>query len=84
MLPGSGRAVGETLALHQDVDLITFTGSTAVGRKLLGYSGQSNLKRVLLELGGKNPCVVMPDIADLDRAAEQAAAAVFLEHGREL
>ncbi len=81
VLPGSGRAVGETLALHQDVDLITFTGSTAVGRKLLGYSGQSNLKRVLLELGGKNPCVVMPDIADLDRAAEQAAAAVFWNMG---
>jgi gamma-glutamyl-gamma-aminobutyraldehyde dehydrogenase len=81
VLPGSGRDVGEALALHQDVDLITFTGSTPVGRKLLEYAGQSNLKRVLLELGGKNPCVVMPDIADLDTAAEQAAAAVFWNMG---
>lgn len=81
VLPGSGRDVGETLALHQDVDLITFTGSTPVGRKLLECAGRSNLRRVLLELGGKNPCVVMPDIADLDTAAEQAAAAVFWNMG---
>ena len=81
VLPGSGTEVGEVLALHQDVDLITFTGSTEVGRKLLAYAGQSNLKRVLLELGGKNPCVVMSDIADLDTAAEQTAAAAFWNMG---
>ncbi len=81
VLPGSGTTVGEAIAKHPDVDLITFTGSTEVGRKLLEYSGQSNLKRVLMELGGKNPCVVMPDIADIDAAAEGAVAAVFWNMG---
>ena len=81
VLPGSGVEVGKILALHPDVDLVTFTGSTEVGRKLLAYSGQSNIKRVLLELGGKNPCIVMSEIADLDTAAEQAAAAVFWNMG---
>jgi len=81
ILPGSGATVGQAMALHPDIDLITFTGSTAVGRTLLERSGQSNLKRVLLELGGKNPCVVMADVADLDTAAEQAVAAVFWNMG---
>ena len=81
VLTGFGPTVGEPMALHMDVDLLTFTGSTEVGRRLLGLSGQSNIKRVLLEMGGKNPCVVMPEIADLDTAAEQAAAAVFWNMG---
>jgi gamma-glutamyl-gamma-aminobutyraldehyde dehydrogenase len=81
VLPGSGAVVGEAIGRHPDIDLITFTGSTAVGRQLLEYSGQSNLKRVLMELGGKNPCVVMPDISDIDLAAEEAAAAVFWNMG---
>ena len=73
--------VGEAIALHQDVDMITFTGSTAVGRKLLEYAGRSNLKRVLLELGGKNPCIVMPDVTDLDYTAEQAVNAALWNTG---
>lgn len=81
IVPGDGSVVGTAIALHQDVDLITFTGSTAVGRQLLEYSGRSNLKRVLLELGGKNPCVVMPDVTDLDTAAEQAVAAALWNMG---
>jgi len=81
VVPGDGKTVGEALALHHDIDLITFTGSTAVGRKLLEYSGKSNLKRVLLELGGKNPCIVMPDIADLDYVAEQVASAALWNMG---
>lgn len=81
VLPGSGALIGEAMGLHQDIDLLTFTGSTEVGRKLLEYSGQSNLKRVLMELGGKNPCVVMPDIVDIDYVAEQVAAAVFWNMG---
>ena len=80
VLPGSGATVGKALATHPDVDLVTFTGSTDVGRELLAYSGQSNLKRILLELGGKNPCVVMPAASDLDAAAEGAAGRI-LEHG---
>ena len=71
VVPGSGSEVGDALANHMDVDLITFTGSTSVGRNLLGCAGRSNLKRVFLELGGKNPCIVMPDIGDLDYAAEE-------------
>jgi gamma-glutamyl-gamma-aminobutyraldehyde dehydrogenase len=81
VLPGSGQDVGQAIARHGDVDLITFTGSTAVGKELLGMSGQTNLKRVLLELGGKNPGVVMPDIEDMDYAAEQVAAAAFWNMG---
>lgn len=81
VLPGIGSVVGAALARHQDVDLLTFTGSTAVGRQLLEYSGRSNLKRVLLELGGKNPCIVMPDVADLDTAADQAVTAALWNMG---
>ena len=81
VLPGSGQDVGQAIARHRDVDLITFTGSTAVGKELLGMSGETNLKRVLLELGGKNPGVVMPDIEDMDYAAEQVAAAAFWNMG---
>jgi gamma-glutamyl-gamma-aminobutyraldehyde dehydrogenase len=81
VVPGDGRVVGTALALHPDVDLITFTGSTEVGRQLLAQSGASNLKRVLLELGGKNPCVVMPDVTDLDTAAEQIVSAALWNMG---
>ncbi|MDD5659858.1 MAG: aldehyde dehydrogenase [Actinomycetota bacterium] len=81
VVTGSGAIIGEAIGMHQDIDVLTFTGSTEVGRKLLEYSGQSNLKRVLMELGGKNPCVVMPDVADMDYAAEQVVAAVFWNMG---
>lgn len=81
VVTGSGALVGEAIALHEDVNLITFTGSTAVGRTLLEYSGKSNLKRVLLELGGKNPCIVMPNIPDLETAAEGIAQAAFWNMG---
>ena len=75
VVTGSGSKVGNALANHMDVDLITFTGSTQVGRNLLCSSGTSNLKRVFLELGGKNPCVVMPNIGDLDWAAAEIVKA---------
>ncbi len=81
ILPGSGSVVGDALAGHQGIDLITFTGSTSVGRKLLSSSGQSNLKRVLLELGGKNPCVVTPEIEDLDFAAAEIVKAALWNMG---
>lgn len=75
VVPGPGGSVGDALANHMDVDLITFTGSTAVGKNLLNCSGNSNIKRVLLELGGKNPCVVMPNVKDLDWCAAQIVQA---------
>ncbi|MEK6350904.1 MAG: aldehyde dehydrogenase family protein, partial [Burkholderia sp.] len=63
VLPGGGEA-GKQLALHGGVDCVTFTGSTAVGKQIMQYAGQSNLKRVWLELGGKSPNIVLPDCPD--------------------
>ena len=81
VVPGSGKLIGDALANHKEIDLITFTGSTAVGRNLLNCSGNSNIKRVLLELGGKNPCVVTQDIDNLDYAAEEIVKAALWNMG---
>ncbi|MBT9470607.1 MAG: aldehyde dehydrogenase [Pseudomonadota bacterium] len=81
VVTGFGRPVGEALARHMDVDMITFTGSGAVGRQLMIYAGESNLKRVSLELGGKSPQIVFADCPDLDAAAEAAAWGVFFNQG---
>jgi 4-guanidinobutyraldehyde dehydrogenase/NAD-dependent aldehyde dehydrogenase len=81
VLPGFGQTAGKALALHMDVDCIAFTGSTATGRLMLQYSGQSNMKRVWLECGGKSPHIIMADTADLDRAARAAASAIFFNQG---
>lgn len=81
ILPGGGAVIGRALGLHPTLEALTFTGSTEVGKGLLGLSGASNAKRILLEMGGKNPCVVMPDAKDLDYAAEQAVCAVFWNMG---
>jgi acyl-CoA reductase-like NAD-dependent aldehyde dehydrogenase len=81
VVPGFGHEAGEALALHMDVDAIGFTGSTRVGRKMLEYSGQSNLKRVFNELGGKSANLVFADFDDLDRAAATAAGSMFYNQG---
>jgi 4-(gamma-glutamylamino)butanal dehydrogenase len=81
VVPGFGSTVGKAIGLHPDINLITFTGSTEVGRVLLKYSAESNLKRIALECGGKNPCVVMGDYKDLDTVAEHAATAMFWNMG---
>lgn len=81
VVPGFGHEAGEALALHMDVDAIGFTGSTRVGRKMLEYSGRSNLKRVYNELGGKSANIVFADFDDLDRAAATAAGSVFFNQG---
>lgn len=81
VLPGPGSSMGKHLALHMDIDGMTFTGSTPVGQLLMQYSGQSNLKRTFLELGGKSPNIVFAD-ANLDKAAGMAAAAVFYNGGQ--
>jgi gamma-glutamyl-gamma-aminobutyraldehyde dehydrogenase len=80
VVPGAGEP-GKLLALHPDVDCLAFTGSTNVGKLIMQYAGQSNLKRVWLELGGKSPNIVMPDCADLGRAANAAAGAIFYNMG---
>jgi len=82
VVSGFGGGAGKALALHPDVDMIAFTGSGAVGRLLMQYSGQSNLKRVSLELGGKSPQIVFADCPDLDAAAEAAAWGVFYNQGQ--
>jgi 4-(gamma-glutamylamino)butanal dehydrogenase len=82
VVPGFGAEAGKALALHNDVDMIAFTGSGGVGRLLMQYSGQSNLKRVSLELGGKSPHIIFADCPDLDRAAMEAAWGIFYNSGQ--
>jgi 4-(gamma-glutamylamino)butanal dehydrogenase len=81
VLSGDGATVGRRLGEHPDVDVLTFTGSTEVGRHFLRYSADSNLKRVYLELGGKSPNIIFPDAPDLDAAADTAAWAIFFNSG---
>lgn len=81
IITGGGAEVGEPLGLHMDVDMVTFTGSTVTGRRFLRYAADSNLKKVVLELGGKNPCIVLDDAEDLDNVAEQVCAAAFWNMG---
>ena len=81
VLPGPGGSLGKQLATHMDIDGLTFTGSTPVGKMLMEYSGQSNLKRTFLELGGKSPNIVFAD-ANLEKAAAMAAVAVFYNGGQ--
>ncbi|WP_328496479.1 aldehyde dehydrogenase [Streptomyces sp. NBC_00414] len=78
---GEGPVAGRALGLHPDVDVLAFTGSTAVGRHFLHHSADSNLKRVWLELGGKSPNIVLPDAPDLAKAAATAAWGIFFNQG---
>ncbi len=78
---GSGAQAGAALAGHMDVDIITFTGSTATGRAIMTAAAQSNMKRPYLELGGKGANIVFPD-ADLDAAAAGVAWAVTYNAGQ--
>ncbi|MCA2012698.1 aldehyde dehydrogenase [Cereibacter sphaeroides] len=82
VVTGMGATSGEALGLHPDVDVLVFTGSGGVGRRLLEYSARSNLKRVYLELGGKSPNVVFADAPDLRQAAKVSAAGIFRNSGQ--
>eukprot|EP00924_Labyrinthula_sp_SR-Ha-C_P006552 maker-scaffold_38-snap-gene-1.22-mRNA-1 protein AED:0.26 eAED:0.26 QI:81/1/1/1/1/1/2/116/486 len=77
---GAGN-VGTWIAMHNDIRKIAFTGSTPVGHKIQEMAAKSNLKRVSLELGGKNPLIIMRD-ADLDKAVATANVALFLNQGQ--
>ncbi len=79
---GAGADAGKALALHPDIAKISFTGSTAVGKQLMIYSGQSNLKRVSLETGGKSPQIFMDDLEDLDTAVDYAIRGIFDNAGQ--
>lgn len=82
VVTGSGSVVGEAIGMHMDVDVLAFTGSNGVGRRLLEYSARSNLKRVYLELGGKSPNVIFADAPDLAKAAAVAANGIFRNSGQ--
>ena len=81
VLTGHGHTVGAALAEHMDIDCITFTGSTQTGKQLLISSGQSNMKRVWLECGGKAPNIIFADTDDIDKAATSAAWGIFFNQG---
>ncbi|MEE9101002.1 aldehyde dehydrogenase [Pseudomonas nitroreducens] len=81
VLPGYGHTVGKALSLHMDVDTVVFTGSTKIAKQLMVYAGESNMKRVWLEAGGKSPNIVFEDAPDLQAAAEAAAAAIAFNQG---
>ena len=81
LVPGGGREVGEAIGRHMDIPMVSFTGSTDTGRLFLKYAAESNLKRIVLELGGKNPAVVMNDCEDLDEVAQFVTAGAFWNMG---
>ncbi|MCS5592313.1 MAG: aldehyde dehydrogenase [Gammaproteobacteria bacterium] len=81
VVTGLGPNVGEPLGLHSDVDMVSFTGSTETGRRFLRYSADSNLKKIVLECGGKNPAIVLDDAEELDLVAEHLVNAAFWNMG---
>ncbi|OIV93630.1 hypothetical protein TanjilG_04862 [Lupinus angustifolius] len=80
VVQGYGHKAGAAIASHMDIDAVSFTGSTEVGRKIMEAAARSNLKQVSLELGGKSPLIVFDD-ADLDKAAEFAVLGIFFNKG---
>lgn len=82
ILPGLGETTGQAIGLHNDIDIVTFTGSTEVGRMFMRYSGDSNLKGVGLELGGKSPFIVFDDADINEDLIEHAAMAAFWNGGQ--
>ncbi len=82
VVPGMGETAGQALGRHNDVDMIAFTGSTQVGKYFLRYSGESNMKHVSLETGGKSPNIVFSDTADMAHAAKAVAEGVFFNSGQ--
>ena len=82
VVTGLGHEAGAALALHNVVNVLVFTGSGAVGRRLLEYSAKSNLKRVYLELGGKSPNIVFADAPDLNVAAKTSVMGIFRNAGQ--
>ena len=81
VVPGFGETAGRALGLHQDVDCLAFTGSTPVGKMFQQYAGQSNMKQVWLETGGKSPNLVFADCDNLEAAADMAAFGIFFNQG---
>jgi len=78
---GLGEEAGKALALHPEVAKVTFTGSTEVGKLMLQYAGQSNMKKVSLECGGKSPQIFMGDLQDMERAVAAAYNGIYANMG---
>ena len=82
VVSGFGHEAGQALALHPDVEVITFTGSTRTGKQLLKDAGNSNMKRVWLEAGGKSANIVFADCPDLQKAVNATAGGIFYNQGQ--
>lgn len=82
IVPGFGETAGKAIGLHNDIDTVSFTGSTEVGRMFMRYSGDSNLKGVGLEMGGKSPFIVLDDARLTDDLIEHAAMSAFWNGGQ--
>uniref|UniRef100_A0A8C1WFT7 Aldehyde dehydrogenase 1 family, member A3 n=1 Tax=Cyprinus carpio TaxID=7962 RepID=A0A8C1WFT7_CYPCA len=81
IVPGFGPTAGAAIASHMNIDKVAFTGSTEVGQLIKAAAAKSNLKRVTLELGGKNPCIVFAD-SDLQLAVEETQKGSFFNQGQ--
>jgi 4-guanidinobutyraldehyde dehydrogenase/NAD-dependent aldehyde dehydrogenase len=82
VVPGLGTTVGDAISRHSDVDMITFTGSSATGKRIMQSAGASNMKRLLLECGGKSANLVFPDVKDLDAVADGVMSRMFWNQGQ--
>jgi acyl-CoA reductase-like NAD-dependent aldehyde dehydrogenase len=82
VLPGHGETTGQAIGRHRDVDIVSFTGSTEVGGYFLRYAGESNLKVVGLEMGGKSPFIVLDDADITDDMVDHAVNAAFWNGGQ--
>lgn len=82
VISGFGQDAGQALSRHPDVDVLTFTGSTRTAKQLLKDAGDSNMKRVWLEAGGKSANIIFADCPDLSKAAANAAAGIFYNQGQ--
>lgn len=81
VVPGLGPDVGEPIGRHMDIDMVSFTGSTETGKRFLSYAAESNAKEVVLEMGGKNPAIVMDDAENLDRVAQHIVNGAYWNMG---
>lgn len=81
VVPGMGPTAGRAVGLHMDIDCVSFTGSGEVGRLFLKYAADSNMKRIVLECGGKSPAIVMGDVQDFGPVLDQIAAGILFCQG---
>lgn len=82
VVPGFGETAGQAIGRHMDVDVVSFTGSTETGAHFLKYAGESNLKTVALEMGGKSPLIIMEDAPIDDYLIDNAIAAALWNGGQ--